>query len=447
MGLPIATVNVVLRTATVTRAGFGTPIFVSSHRNFVERVRTYTSLTAVGEDFDSTDPAYIAAQQFYAHTPSVAQLKIGRRDAAGVFAPTSVETGSVHSITVTVDGGDSVTATYTALISDTAEEVVDAFVTAITGDAEVAAKVTAAKVGTGASATLTLTPVAATDNYAVSELTNVTAAYTSSETAADCMDAIREVDDDFYFVTAEDHTETFVMAMAAYIQATSKLYFVSTQEQDSITTAYSIASTDILAKLVQGSYTRTATMWNQEADTKFPECNYVGVNAPYSPDRRAVVWDGRILPGVVVSKNSAGNEITSTQQLNLDNRKASYVISTNAGPRVIGGKTAGNTWIDDMRTLDCITARVKEGQEGLLLNQAGTKVPGGKPGILLAVAALQKSLNPFVASTALASYTVNYDNAVIDQNTRTLSGLEFTGVLAGAIIRVVIDGSLVNQEV
>lgn len=445
MGLPIATVNVVLRTATVTRAGFGTPIFVSSHRNFVERVRTYTSLTAVGEDFDSTDPAYIAAQQFYAHTPSVAQLKIGRREAAGVFTPTGVETGSVHSITVTLGGGDSATVTYTALISDTAEEVVDAFVTAITtvtGDAEVAAKV-----GTGASAALTLTPPAAANNYAVSELTNVTASYTSSETAADCMDAIREVDDDFYFVTAEDHTDTFVMAMAAYIQAISKLYFVSTQEQDSITTAYSIASTDILAKLVQGSYTRTATMWNQEADTKFPECNYVGVNAPYSPDRRAVVWDGRVLPGVVVSKNSAGNEITSTQQLNLDNRKASYVISTNAGPRVIGGKTAGNVWIDDQRTLDCITARVKEGQEGLLLNQAGTKVPGGKPGVLLAVAALQKSLNPFVASTALASYTVNYDNAVIDQNTRTLSGLEFTGVLAGAIIRVVIDGSLVNQEV
>lgn len=441
MGLPIATVNVVLRTATVGRAGFGTPLFISSHRRFQERVRTYTSIEAVGEDFDSTDAAYVAAQQFFSHTPSVSKLKIGRREADSIFTPSNVDNGSVHTITVTVNDGDSVTASYTSDISETAADVSTALIDLINGDADVAAHITASASGDG----ITITTVAAGDVYSVSGLGNIEATYTSTETAADVLDAITEVDGDFYFVTADDHTETFVLAMATAVQAMERLYFVSNQEMSALTT-FSDISTDIPAKLKQNNYTRTAVIWDEEADSKFVECSYVGVNAPFSPDEQAVVWDGRVLPGISVAKNSSGNMINSTQQLNLDNRNASHVVKTAAGDRVLGGKTAEGTWIDELRIRDCIAARVKERLEALLLNQAGTKVPGGSAGKVLVQSSIIAALTPFIASDAIVEYTINLADAIFDNKTRTLSNVQFDAILSGAILRVVVNGTLTNQE-
>jgi hypothetical protein len=446
MATPISTVNIALRTATVSRAGFGTPIFISSHRAFPERVRTYTSLTAVGEDFDTSSNAYIAATGFFSSTPSVAQIKIGRREADVVLTPTGVADGSVHSVTVTVNDGDAVTATFTAGAASTEEDVVDALKAAIDADADVSAHVNTTKTGTGASTTLTITTDTVNDVFSVSDVNNLSQSFTTSETAASVLQECSEEDNDFYFVTADDHSETFVLAMAAAVQATEKLYAVSTQENDSIATAYSAASTDILGQLMTSAFSRTFGFWSHDADTKFRECNYVGVNAPYSPDQRAVVWAQVALEGVPLALNGKGNALTGTEQKNLDDRKVNYVRSTLAGNRVEGGQTF-TTWIDNRRTLDCMVARVRENQIALLANQGGGKVQGNAVGISLVRGALTKALNPFVASNAINGFEINIDNVTIDAGTRTMSGMSFDADLSGAIVRVVIDGDLVDQGV
>jgi len=446
MATPIATVNIALRTATVSRAGFGTPIFISSHRSFQERVRTYRTLTAVGEDFEANSNTYIAAQGFFASTPSPAQIKIGRREADLTLTPENVSENTQYTITVSVNDGDSVTATYTALVADTAEEVVDAIKAAIDADADVTNHVTTTKIGVGSAATLTIQASGVGDVFDVSDVNNLSQSFASTEDAGVVLQAVRDVDDDFYFVTAEDHSAAFVIDMADAVQAMEKLYFVSTQEQDSITTPYSVASTDILAKLKINGYTRTAGFWSQDADTKFRECNYVGYGAPYSPDVRAIVWGQVELAGVPLAQNADGNQLTATQQLNLDNRNASYVRYTAAGNRVEGGKFGSGRWIDQGRILDCMTARVREGQVRLFANQAGSKVPGNAAGISLAASALTNSLNPFVASEAINGFTVDTSNAVVDAATRTLNGMTFEAILSDGIIRVAINGDLISQD-
>ena len=447
MGLPITTVNLALRTATVSRAGFGTPIFISAHNSFVERARSYASLSAVGEDFSTAHPAYIAAQGVFASTPSVPAFKIGRRvTTSNSLIPENVVAGSTHSVTVTVDDGNVVTAAYVASGGDTELEVATALASAINGDAPVAAKITATVVGTGAAAVVQIVKVGAEDAYAVTGLINLGESFVTVESAPDALSAITAEDNDFYFILADDHTEVFVLAMAGAVQASEKQYFVSSQETGSINTAYSVAATDLLAKIKQAAYTRTAYMWDETADTAYPECNFVGQNAPYSPDTNAVVWDGLKLAGVDVAKNTLGNQITSTQQNNLIARNASFVIGTGAGNRLLGGKVASGEWIDNIRTLDNIAARVREDQDAKVMNQAGKKIGGGKEGVATLENVLQGSLNPFVASNALSSYSTGTSKASIDTGTRTLSGMEFTAFLKGAIIRVIIDGSLQNQE-
>lgn len=444
----IATANIVLQTATVTRAGFGTPIFISSHRSFQERIRSYGSAADVAEDFGTDSAAYIAATQFFAHDVSISTLKIGRREASGTYTPTNIDAGSIHTITVAVNDGDAVEATYTASVSDTAEDVVTALVAVITGDADVAAHVTAALVDTGTDAVMTLTLVGAGDVYSVSELSNVNESYTTTETAADVMTAIQNEDDDFYFVTAEDHTGTFVVAMAGVVQAQSREYFTSSQEDTSITTVYSDTATDIAAQLKQANYTRTAVIWDDEADTKFVECNFVGSNAFRSPDapNEASTWFGKTLPGLTTAKNSTGNALTATQRNNLKARNVSFIAPTAAGDIVVGGKTSGGKWIDEMRTLDCMSTRLSEELELLVIN-AGAKLPGGRVGVALCESSVIKVLNRFIASNALESFVVDSTGATIDQNTRTLSNLKFTAVLLGAIHEIVVSGALVNAEV
>lgn len=442
----IATANIVLQTATVTRAGFGTPIFISSHRSFQERIRSYGSAADVAEDFGTDSAAYIAATQFFAHDVSISTLKIGRREASGTYTPANIGAGSIHTITVAVNDGDAVEATYTASVSDTAEDVVTALVAVITGDADVAAHVTAALVGTGTDAVMALTLVGAGDVYSVSELSNVSESYTTTETAAEVMTAIQNEDDDFYFVTADDHTEIFVLAMAGVVQSQSKLYFTSSQEAASITTVYSDTATDIAAQLKQNVYTRTAFVWDEEADTKFIECNYVGVNAPVAPDEESQVWDGRVLPGQSVAKNTTGNALTSTQQANLEARNASYIVTSSIGPIIVGGKTSSGEWIDNIRTVDCMAARITEGQDTLILNQQGKKLPSGDEGKAKVDSRMTKDLLPFIASNAIRSFTTDLTEAVFDVNTRRLSNVKFDAIFEDAIIRVTIAGTLRSES-
>ena len=170
---PIVTVNVTLQTATVSRKGFGTPIFISAHHNFPNRVRTYNGLSGVAEDFTSTDTAYIAAQGVFSSTPSVQQFKVGRQEADSIVTPIDVIETSVHALTITVNDGDTLDVSVVTGAAETAQDVCAAMKAAIDGNAAVAAHVTTAVVGTGAAATLSISPTAATDVFGLSQLSLV----------------------------------------------------------------------------------------------------------------------------------------------------------------------------------------------------------------------------------------------------------------------------------
>ena len=98
MGLPITRVNIVLNTRTVSRAGFGTPLFISTHKAFTERVRTYTSMEGVAEDFSVTDAAYKAANSAFSQSPSIEQIKIGRRASDAQIVVSEVDAGDTTKL-------------------------------------------------------------------------------------------------------------------------------------------------------------------------------------------------------------------------------------------------------------------------------------------------------------------------------------------------------------
>lgn len=439
MATTITTVNITLRTATVSKAGFGTMLFLSRHRKFKEKVRSYVNMSGVSEDFSASDSAYKAASHAFGSSPSMTMIKIGRVDSnLGFTVGANVEEGDTFSIGLIVNDNIS-NIGYVALENDTAEDVIAKLKTAVDTDVGIYGLTTSITGGT----TLVISQGTA-ESMLSGNTENLEVSYIATEDYSEALSDIEDEDSDFYFVTADARREADVLNLATAIQSRKKVYFTSYNDQNALTTL-SDSSNDIGALVKELNYSRTAVMFSQNQDN-YVECAWIACNAPYSPDESAVVWDSNELVAVPVAKDNTGKTLTVTQQLNLEARNVSYVSVTSAGDRLIGGRFANGGWIDDVINGDCIAARVGERLDALLLNQKGTKVQGGNTGKALCKAEVEKALNPFVASKALESFDVSVDNANIDLATRTLENLQFTGFLAGAIIRVVVNGVLTNSQ-
>lgn len=62
----------------VPLAGFGSPMILSVNAAFAERIRFYSDLAGVGDDFMTTSPEYLAAAAIFAQNPHPEQIAIGR---------------------------------------------------------------------------------------------------------------------------------------------------------------------------------------------------------------------------------------------------------------------------------------------------------------------------------------------------------------------------------
>lgn len=446
----IVSVQISLETAVVSQKGFGVPLFIGAHNRFSDRVRGYTSIKAVAEDFEATDDEYLAAQAAFSQNPSPAVVKIGRRVATTILTPENVADGTNYSISITVNDGDNIIATYTAGAADDAETVATSLVASINGNANVADHVAASVVGASESATVELVAKTVSDYFYIAGEQNLAITNTSTETAGDVLAAIRDDDDDFYFVTAHDHTEPFVLAMAAAVEAMSKIYFVSVAEEGAYSTLQDPAE-DILGKLKDGNYFRTSGWYHHEADTKFPEMAFVSVAAPATPGTK--VWGNNRVAGFGVSRGTDGKSLSYTERNNLNERNANWLVSVAGNVVTRTGKVAANEWIDIIRDRDFYEARLTEAfqakfisspkvsftQSGInelrsVFNSTSDRLvsTAGRPNVL-------EENNPYVGYFPDA-----VDVPVVDKQNRVLNAT-FTAYLAGAIQVMKLEGGLTYQ--
>lgn len=369
----LSIVNISLQTTGVTSQGFGTPIFISSHRYFPERVRSYTSLNAAADDLPTDSPAYAAVREFFSNTPSVPLVKVGRREADLDLTVASGATSA--SLTFFASDG---TDTYSLSVDVSGEVDQDAVATAIAaaieGDADIGPLVDA----TATTNVVSVTPTSATDTFWVQSLSNeLTESYTSSETAADVLTAVEDEDNEFYFVTAEDHTETFVLAMANEVEARLKLYFTSSQEQGALSSYTEGSATDVLGKIRDNAFARTKGFFHHQADSAFPECTYVGYNAPFLAG--SVVWTNLTVNLPVSQDPATGKKLTATQKGNLEDRRAAFVDSVGGVNYIRQDETADGTPIDFIRGRDNYEIDLNTAFTNLLFNQKGGKLTSVAP--------------------------------------------------------------------
>jgi hypothetical protein len=155
----IAVVNIILGTGGLSQTGFGTGMILGYPTGWVERSRTYTSITGVAADFATTTPEYKAANAYFSQNPRPEQLVIGR----GTLKPTMIFKITVATVANSQKYSVVLNGTQYDVTSDasaTNDEIIILLQAALAAPAT-AAGFTAAIGGAGPSTFLTLTGNAA----------------------------------------------------------------------------------------------------------------------------------------------------------------------------------------------------------------------------------------------------------------------------------------------
>lgn len=437
----IATINVSLQSVGVTAQGFGTPLFASSHRYFPERVRVYTSLADAATDFPTDSPAYKAVAGYLSNTPSVSSVKIGRREAD---LDLTVAVGSTTG-SLTVFASDGVD-TYSVVVDVTAQLDEDAVATAIAAAIEADTDIAPLVAATAIANEVNLDAQAVGATFWVKTLSdNLTETYNTTETAADLLAAITLEDDDFYFFSADDHTETFVLAAAADIEARTKMYFFSTAQQTALTAYTEGSATDILGKIADFGYFRTNGMFHDLADSIFPETNFVGYNAPFDAGR--ATWNYLTVPVINSKDPSSGIKLSTTQKGYLGDRSASYIENYGGVNIIRGGNVASGEYIDVIRGRDNLTVDLETENTNFIISRQGSKVPYNDEGIAQLHQICRNVLSRYVTrgfinSNFKTTFLREDQVSTADKNARLYQGGTFEAELTGAIEVVKITGYL-----
>ena len=449
-------------TTVIDQASFNTALFFSPTVPFAEQSRDYTSPTALIEDgFVSSDPAYKAASSYFSQSPRPAKLTVG---SAGVedhdltLVESDIVNNKDYETTITLADGTSSTFTVTAGATaedDAAAEIetlMTALQSAIVADVDISAVVTATLSGTGAAAEVALT--AAVSYYVGSD--DIAVEYVFSGTWADVYNTQITYNNDFYGVTAWDHSEATVLALGAVIEAEIKIYGYSTQgAQALVAKTEPAAAGDVLGKMNDLNYDRSFGIYNADADNSYIELALFGKKLTSVPGSTS--WMFSELVGVVA-------DTLSTSQSNIVRAKEGNVFENIAGVSMLReGTMASGEYIDVMRGSDDLHARIQTEvfRKLVVTANGGSKVPLTDAGVAELIAIVETEIRRSIANdfiveaieTESAGQTVVIPGYEITADlvsslpanqraSRQAPDIRFQAVLAGAIHKVVIRGSL-----
>lgn len=461
---PVVTVEIAINAVNLTQQGFGTPIFICTHNQYNDRVREYSLLEEVAEDFGTTHNAYIAASQFFKNSPAPAVIKIGRRvgEIQAIPSIPSLTSDTTYNMSVIsrTEGASpySVSVVHNNVAIIGREAVCDAIVAALNGLTGFTAEFLASRRNSGDASIVVVTSL--DDDETMTAITSATGgevglpptftnSFVGTEAPVASYAAIKSFDNDFYFVTHEMRPTTqnipFLVALSNLVEADTKIYFVSSDRIEDIDNED--VNSSFFYHAFYSGLDHTVTFWHHQS-SEFVECYYVGYNAPF--DAGTVTWCNLRVNGLPPSSqpNNTSKPLTTTQLGRLMDRKANF-IQRDAGVNVIRiGTVASGEWIDTIRGVHWLTEDMTVAIKSLLFNQKGKKIPYTNQGIAQVREVIASSLQRAVNRNFLSSYTIQMPllgqegASYQDFVDRVLRNVKFTGILAGAIHMVQVNGQV-----
>lgn len=434
----IVSVTVSLSADKVSRPGFGVPMVLAmdAQSGFTEHVRYYTDMDGVFADFATTTATYKMCNQVFSQSPRPPKLAVGRLEHKPTLAfdLTPIATNSTI-YKITVNGTDY---SYTSDSSATVAEITAGLVAALGSISGITIADATTKVTLVASAAGGFFHVQVAD---VSRITiaNVTPDVSSGNLAADLAAISAEDPAGWYALLHPTPSSAVIQIVDTFTEAHSKLFIAATQDSNVITLALgSDASTSVAGILKSSAALRTALIYHPDGGA-FADCALAGACLPLNPGSET--WAFKTLTGV------AAVTLTATQRTNAVNKFVT-VYETIAGVNVTEvGKVSGNEYIDVIRFRDWLQVNMQDDIFAALTMNAKVAFTDG--GISLIQGVIQARLQAGVDAGGLSSspapkvtvpLAANISGA--DKAARTLNGVKFDAVLAGAIQVVNITGVL-----
>lgn len=162
---------------------------------------------------------------------------------------------------------------------------------------------------------------------------------TSTVSPSATIAAVMGIDNNFFFVGAENHTPSEVLLLAALAQTNDMIYLTSTSD----TKAADVSDTANIALSLSGAqYAHTLQMYSSQADWKFPEALVVGewsAIRPYNLNSLNL----RTLMGLYA------DPLTPQQRQTLAERNCNFYFEENGYPQFFEGWMADGDFADVVR--------------------------------------------------------------------------------------------------
>lgn len=441
----IINVQITRQTTVPTRIGFGTGAFLSSDATFLPRSKSYSSLQEVTDDALAGSQALAAAGAYFGQQIAPTKLTVIKQSLSDVNQVTELvfdaDLITGNSTLPAVDGVDLSAVVFNTdnatTLDDIATEIQsDAAVTTAVSDgvdtititfADLASHTVSAVVTGGASqavATATITTYPQTTA-------------TISEALADAVD----YDNDWYGLGIYSRTDADILETAAWVQgqgtSNPKLYFAQSDDTDILDVG---VTDDIASDLQAAAYFRTS-VWYHALDAEYLEMALMGGQLPTDPG--SITWAYKTLSGITFDD-------LNDSAINAADGKAANTYTQVAGVNITQqGKVSDSPfeWIDVIRGVDWMTVNIAADLFQVLLN--APKLPYDSNGLGVVKSTILNRLfiaqsqgilttdsDPIVTVPAITSISA------ADKGNRVLNDVTFQGVLAGAIQKINVAGTV-----
>lgn len=387
-------VSVNLAPIAAARRGFGTLLIVGDSNviGYTERVRSYTDLESVAQDFGTSAPEYDGALLYFGQTPRPTNLMIGRwlREAsAGVLAGgvissieqelgnwTTIEDGS-FKINIDGDGNSDITGLDFSTVENMAD--VAAVITAELSSAICTwngSRFSITSSSTGATSSVSYADDAATGTAMAAQLklsTDLAGSKSIGWDAEDPVDAVAvfsNLSGSWYGITFCCDTMPDTQALldvGAFIEASSSTRIFGVTETSTDVLDPNDAS-DLASVFKARSYKRTCVQYSAH---EFAICSLLGraFSVNFSANKSAITLMYKTEPGVVAEGLSETNAQTlKTKRCNV------FANYRNDTALIQYGVMSGPAYIDEIHGLDWFADALQTAEYNLLY-QSKTKIP------------------------------------------------------------------------
>lgn len=262
---------------------------------------------------------------------------------------------------------------------------------------------------------------------------------TASESVTASLNAVQAVDDTWYAVACTDHTSATQQLIAAWTEPQVKIYGTASSDANIINESVSDDNTSIAYILRNANYARSFLIYNQDADSEYPECAWFGACLPFNPGSET--WAFKNLAGVAYS------DLSTNQENNAHNKNCNTFEYIGGVGITLNGVVSVGEYIDVIRGIDWLTSTIQSYVYSTLVNSP--KVPYTDSGITAIQAQVQRALAQGVTNQLLSDdpapvvtvpKAANVSSA--DKAARILRNVNFTATLAGAIQAIQITGTV-----